>query len=130
VTKMGHLQFLVQRLIIAGGFAVAVAAPTVAVVAAAPAEVPAQLANCPGGEEVDTFTGPCVPFLVPNSTSGEASPASATGTTPGGSTLCPPGVSGAECTTSSGDEAQPQMQAPAQGQSPEQQLVDVNTPDY
>jgi hypothetical protein len=57
---------LSKRLIVAGAFAVAVAAaPAVAVFAVPSASVP--LAQCPGGEEEDIFTGICVPHTVPNS---------------------------------------------------------------
>ena len=57
---------LARRLIIAGGFAVAVAAaPAIAVVAAPSDSVP--LAQCPSGEEEDLYTGECVPHTVPNS---------------------------------------------------------------
>jgi hypothetical protein len=55
---------LSKRLILAGGFAVAVAvAPAIAVFAGPSASVLA----CPGGEEEDQFTGVCVPHTVPNS---------------------------------------------------------------
>jgi hypothetical protein len=67
---------LSKRLILAGGFAVAVAvAPAVAVFAAPSDSVP--LAQCPAGEEVDTFTGVCIPHTVPNA-------GSVFSTTPGG----------------------------------------------
>ncbi|MDT5185242.1 MAG: hypothetical protein QOI29_3400 [Mycobacterium sp.] len=57
---------LSKRLILAGGFAVAVAvAPAISVFAVPIASVP--LAQCPGGEEEDQFTGVCVPHTVPNS---------------------------------------------------------------
>jgi hypothetical protein len=57
---------LSKRLIVAGAFAVAVAAaPAIAVFAVPSASVP--LAQCPGGEEEDTFTGICLPHTVPNS---------------------------------------------------------------
>jgi hypothetical protein len=57
---------LSKRLILACGFAVAVAAaPAIAVFAGPSASVP--LAQCPGGEEEDQFTGVCVPHTVPNS---------------------------------------------------------------
>ena len=55
-----------KRLILACGFAVAVAAaPAIAVFAVPSAS--ASLAQCPGGEEEDQFTGACVPHTVPNS---------------------------------------------------------------
>jgi hypothetical protein len=57
---------LSKRLIVAGAFAVAVAAaPAIAVFAVPSDSVP--LAQCPGGEEEDTFTGICLPHTVPNS---------------------------------------------------------------
>ncbi len=128
---MVSLQVFARRLAIAGGFAMVVAAPTAAVLAAPP-DLPARLADCPSGEEGDVYSGTCVPYLVPNSPS-TPSPAPADVTVPPGAP-CPPGVSGAECTTdTSGDQASPtqaQTPGPAQGQGPEQQLEDVNTPDY
>jgi hypothetical protein len=57
---------LSKRLILAGGFAVAVAiAPAIAVFAVPSDSVP--LAQCPAGEEEDQFTGSCIPHTVPNS---------------------------------------------------------------
>src|SRR5690349_16567002 len=56
-----------RRLLLAGGFAIAIAAaPAVAVVASPTTSAPA-VAACPGGESEDTFTGECTPDLVPNS---------------------------------------------------------------
>ena len=64
---MATLKLPARRLILAGGFAVAVvAAPVVAVVAVPMGSAPT-IAACPGGESEDTFTGECVPDLVPNS---------------------------------------------------------------
>ena len=55
---------LSKRLILAGGFAVAVAiAPAVGVFAVPSASM---LAQCPAGEEEDQFTGTCIPHTVPN----------------------------------------------------------------
>ena len=55
-----------RRLILAGGFALAIAiAPSVAIVAQPTHSVP--LAACDTGEEEDVFTTSCTPFLVPNS---------------------------------------------------------------
>ena len=63
---MATLELSVRRLILAGGFAVAVAAaPAIAVVTIPSASAP--VAQCPGGEEEDIFTGVCVPHTVPNS---------------------------------------------------------------
>jgi hypothetical protein len=66
---MATFQFPARRLIIAGGFAVAVAAaPAIAVFAVPVASTSAPVAQeCPGGEEQDVFTGVCVPHTVPNS---------------------------------------------------------------
>jgi hypothetical protein len=62
---MATLELSARRLILAGGFAVAVAAaPAVAVFTVPSASAP--LAQCPGGEEEDIFTGICVPHTVPN----------------------------------------------------------------
>src|SRR3954470_3839759 len=58
---------LPARLLLAGGFAAAIAAaPAVAVVAMPTNTVPT-IAACAGGESEDTFTGECTPDLVPNS---------------------------------------------------------------
>jgi hypothetical protein len=63
---MATLELSARRLILAGGFAVAVAAaPAIAVFTVPSASAP--LAQCPGGEEEDTFIGICVPHTVPNS---------------------------------------------------------------
>jgi hypothetical protein len=57
---------LPARLLLAGGFAAAIAAaPAVAVVS--PTHSAPTIAACPGGESEDTFTGECTPDLVPNS---------------------------------------------------------------
>ena len=55
------------RLIIAGGFAVAVAAAPAIVFVATPTPVATPLAQCPAGEEEDLYIGTCVPHMVPNS---------------------------------------------------------------
>jgi hypothetical protein len=63
---MATLELSVRRLILAGGFAVAVAAaPAIAVFTVPSASVP--LAQCPAGEEEDLYTGVCLPHTVPNS---------------------------------------------------------------
>ena len=63
---MATLELSIRRLILAGGFAVAVAAaPAIAVVTIPSASVP--MAQCPTGEEEDLYTGTCVPHTVPNS---------------------------------------------------------------
>jgi hypothetical protein len=66
---MATLPFPARRLIIAGGFAVAVAAAPALTIVGVPAVGPpaAPVAQqCPGGEEEDIFTGICVPHTVPN----------------------------------------------------------------
>ena len=55
---------LSKRLILAGGFALAVAVTPAIAVFAGPST---SLLACPGGEEEDQFTGVCVPHTVPNS---------------------------------------------------------------
>jgi hypothetical protein len=72
---MATMKLPARRLILAGGFAVAVAvAPAVAVVAG-PINSAPMIAACPGGESEDTFTGVCTPDLVPNSPEfGQSSP--------------------------------------------------------
>lgn len=73
-------EFSVTRLILAGGFAVAVAAaPAVAAFAVPSTPAPA-VAACPSGETEDTFTNMCTPDLVPNSP--EIGTTSATGGLP------------------------------------------------
>lgn len=113
-----------RRLMIAAGFAVAAVAPALGMVAAAPSMPPAQLANCPTGEEQDLYAGQCVPYLVPNSPAAAAAPANSG---------CPPGVSGAECGGSTGNDfgsARPRMPAPVPPQQPEQELAEIATPGY
>lgn len=107
-----------RRLLAATGLAIAVAAPTLAALTDAPASAPTRVAACPIGEDPDQFTTTCVPSLVPNS------PA-----LPAAGDLCPPGVTGAECTVESPARVQPQITGPTEG-SPEQQLIDVSTPDF
>jgi hypothetical protein len=58
-----------ERLLIAGGFALAIAiAPAAAIAAHRPDPKP--MARCDSGEEEDVFTTSCTPFLVPNSPDG------------------------------------------------------------
>ncbi|HEX2285468.1 MAG TPA: hypothetical protein VHI10_11725 [Mycobacterium sp.] len=63
---MATLKFPAQRLILAGSFAVAVAAAPAIAVFAVPAPDAAPMAQCPAGEEPDQFTAVCVPHTVPN----------------------------------------------------------------
>ena len=58
-----------RRVILAGGFAIAIAiAPAAAIVAHPTHSAP--LAACDSGEEEDVFTTSCTPYLVPNSPEG------------------------------------------------------------
>ena len=63
---MATFKLSARRMIIAGGFAVAVAAAPAIAVFAVPTPDAAPVAQCPGGEEQDQFTGVCVPHTVPN----------------------------------------------------------------
>jgi hypothetical protein len=63
---MATMKFPARRLIIAGGFAVTVAAAPAIAFVAAPTPAATPLAQCPGGEEHDLYTSLCVPHLVPN----------------------------------------------------------------
>jgi hypothetical protein len=62
---MATLMLSARRLILTGGFAVALAAAPVIAVVAVPGASP--MAQCPSGEEQDLFVGTCVPHTVPNS---------------------------------------------------------------
>jgi hypothetical protein len=64
---MPTLRFPAQRLLLVGGFAVAVAAAPAIAVVAVPTPDATPVAQCPTGEEADQFTGNCVPHTVPNS---------------------------------------------------------------
>jgi hypothetical protein len=56
-----------RRFVLAVGLAVAVFGAPLAVIATPMAVDSTPLAACSGGEEEDSFTTTCVPFLVPNS---------------------------------------------------------------
>ena len=65
---MAILEISARRLILAGGFALAVAAaPAVAAVVVPAAGLTTNVADCVSGEEEDLYTGECVPHTVPNS---------------------------------------------------------------
>ncbi|WKG02273.1 hypothetical protein [Mycolicibacterium sp. HK-90] len=102
------MKSLVRRCVVLTGLAVAAVAPVTDV--AAP---PTAMAACPNGEDNDTYTGTCVPYLVPNS--------------PSAGGLCPPGVGGTECGSA---EVQATPTAPVAPTGPEQELEDVSTPDF
>jgi hypothetical protein len=56
-----------RRLILACGFALAVAAAPAVAAVAVPATPGAPVAACPSGEEEDLYTNDCLPHTVPNS---------------------------------------------------------------
>jgi hypothetical protein len=59
---MATFQTPVRRLILAGGFAVAIAAaPAIAVFAGPMTSTPTTVAECPSGEVEDPATGACMP---------------------------------------------------------------------
>jgi hypothetical protein len=64
---MPTMKFPSRRLLLASGFAVAVAATPAVAVVALPTQSAPKIAACPGGESEDIFTGECTPDLVPNS---------------------------------------------------------------
>ncbi|MFI5511211.1 hypothetical protein ACIA48_27445 [Mycobacterium sp. NPDC051804] len=98
---MTALPVLARQLLVFCGFGLAIFAPLGVVVAATPANPPTSVAQCNGGEEPDTFTTTCVPFMTPKTPGASATTTSAT--------TCPQGVSGSECGTQGGgvDAANP-----------------------
>ncbi|WP_319455175.1 MULTISPECIES: intersectin-EH binding protein Ibp1 [unclassified Mycobacterium] len=88
---MGTFESSARRLLLAGGFALAVAAAPAVAAFTAPSVGPAShVAACPTGEEEDNFTGVCLPHTVPNS------PASPFGSIPGNPDI--PEIDGIPCT--------------------------------
>lgn len=87
---MATLKLPARRMILAGGFLIAVAAAPVISVFAVPVSglSAPNLAACPNGETEDLYTGVCTPEMVPNS------PSPFGMTSPGGL----PEVSGIPCT--------------------------------
>ena len=67
---MPHFEFNSRRIILAGGFALAIAAAPVVAAFTVASTAPSFGAACPGGEEEDLFTDVCLPHTVPNSPSG------------------------------------------------------------
>jgi hypothetical protein len=73
---MPHFEFSARRLVLAGGFALAVAAAPAVAAFAVPSVIPAShMAGCASGEDADQYTGECVPFAVPNSPAPFSTPA-------------------------------------------------------
>jgi hypothetical protein len=71
---MATLEFSARRLLLAGGFAVAIAAAPAVAAFTAPATAGPSVAACPNGETEDTFTGICTPDMVPNSPEFQSAP--------------------------------------------------------
>jgi hypothetical protein len=93
---MPPLEFSIKRIVVAGGFALAVAAaPAVAAFTVPATALGAPAASCPAGEEEDLYTGSCLPHTVPNSPTGGA-PASPFGSISGNPDI--PSVDGVPCT--------------------------------
>ncbi|GAY18088.1 intersectin-EH binding protein Ibp1 [Mycobacterium sp. shizuoka-1] len=60
-----------RRVLIAGGFSIAIAAAPVVAFVASPSGVPAGPAiACPAGESEDLYTDQCIPEMVPNQPGG------------------------------------------------------------
>jgi hypothetical protein len=89
---MAISQYSLRRLIVAGGFVVAAAAAPAIAAVAVPTAGPSPVAQCPSGEEADSFTGICIPHTVPNS---NPTSASNIGSIPGNPL---PTVNGIPCT--------------------------------
>jgi hypothetical protein len=63
---MATLQISARRLVLAAGFAVAIAAAPVVTALTVPSIAPS-FGACPSGETEDLYTDACTPDLVPNS---------------------------------------------------------------
>ena len=64
---MATQQISARRLLLAGGFAVAIAAAPAVAAFAVPAVAPSSFGACANGESEDTYTSACTPDMVPNS---------------------------------------------------------------
>ena len=64
---MAHVQISARRLVLAGGFALAMAAAPAVAAFTVPSLAPSFGAACPNGETEDTYTDACTPDMVPNS---------------------------------------------------------------
>jgi hypothetical protein len=71
---MATLEFSARRLVLAGGFALAIAAAPAVAAFTVPTTAGPSVAACPNGESEDTFTGVCTPEMVPNSPEFQSSP--------------------------------------------------------
>jgi hypothetical protein len=83
---MATIQISARRLVLAGGFAVAIAAAPAVAAFAVPSVAPS-FGACPNGETEDIYTNACTPDMVPNSPAMQE-------TSPGGL----PEISGIPCT--------------------------------
>jgi hypothetical protein len=83
---MATIQISARRLVLAGGFAVAIAAAPAVAAFAVPSVAPS-FGACPNGETEDIYTNACTPDMVPNSPALQQ-------TSPGGL----PEISGIPCT--------------------------------
>jgi hypothetical protein len=64
---MSIYEISARRLILAGGFALAVAAAPAVAAFTVPLAPATPVASCPSGEEEDLYTDECIPHTVPNS---------------------------------------------------------------
>ena len=71
---MATLEFSARRLILAGGFAVAIAAAPAVAAFTIPTVTGPAVAACPNGETEDIYTGECTPDMVPNSPEVQSAP--------------------------------------------------------
>jgi hypothetical protein len=71
---MATLEFPARRLILAGGFAAAIAAAPAVAAFAVPISTAPSATACPNGESEDIYSGECLPEMVPNSPEVHASP--------------------------------------------------------
>jgi hypothetical protein len=71
---MATLEFSARRLILAGGFAMAIAAAPAVAAFTVPVAAAPSVAACPNGESLDVVNGECLPELVPNSPALQTSP--------------------------------------------------------
>ncbi|EHB57841.1 hypothetical protein MycrhDRAFT_0276 [Mycolicibacterium rhodesiae JS60] len=90
-----------RRILLAGGFSIAIAAAPAVAFLAAPAGAPAGPAiACPAGESEDLYTDQCIPEMVPNQPGGNYPTPAGTGitySTPGDPNSLPE-VQGVPCT--------------------------------
>ena len=91
-----------RRVLLAGGFSIAIAAAPAVAFIASPSSAPAPAIACPAGESEDLYTDQCIPEMVPNQPGGNYPTTSSGGgnttySTPGDSNSLPE-VQGIPCT--------------------------------